>query len=70
MSLKVPKAGGPDLFKAGYKVSQPTPPPRWERYTDNGHSVTFHLVLSPLEPVLMCSTCLGLRRPSFEISQL
>jgi hypothetical protein len=21
MSLKVPKAGGPDLFKAGYKVS-------------------------------------------------
>mgnify|MGYP002718883570 FL=1 len=25
MSLKVPKAGGPDLFKAGYKVSLPLP---------------------------------------------
>ena len=44
--------------------------PCWMRYTDNGHSVTFHLVLSPSEPVLMCSTCPGLRRPSFEISRL
>jgi hypothetical protein len=64
MALKVPKAGGPDLFKAGYKVSlsillRPSPvvPPVWKAFMD------LRSIMRPSPSTMIslltssCSTC-------------